>query len=106
MTKLNKWVAAAVAGMFLASPAVALGADKKKEAKPYPLDTCIVSDEKLDSMGEPYVFTEKGQEVKLCCKSCLKDFKKDKQKFLTKIDSANAKKKPGKDKPGKEKKES
>jgi hypothetical protein len=29
----------------------------KKETKPYPLQTCVVSDEKLGSMGTPYVFT-------------------------------------------------
>ena len=46
------------------------------QVKPYPLDTCIVSDEKLGSMGKPVVFAHEGQEIKLCCKSC-------KPKFLT-----------------------
>jgi Archaeal TRASH domain len=67
-------------------------ADKKEKAKAYPLETCIVSDEKLDSMGEPYVFTHEGQEVKLCCKSCLKDFKKDSAKYLKKLEKADKKK--------------
>lgn len=62
--------------------------DKKDAAKPYPLEKCIVSDEKLGEMGKPYVFTHEGQEIKLCCKSCLKDFKKDPAKYLKKLESA------------------
>ena len=49
----------------------------KGAAKPYALKTCVVSDEKFGGdMGDPYVFTYEGREVKLCCKSCLKDFNK------------------------------
>jgi hypothetical protein len=63
----------------------------KKETKPYPLQTCVVSDEKLGSMGKPYAFTNDNQEVKLCCKGCLKDFKKDTAKYTKKIDEAQKK---------------
>jgi YHS domain-containing protein len=64
--------------------------DKKAEkAKPYPLKTCVVSDEKLGGEhGEPYVFTHEGQELKLCCKPCLKDFKKDPAKYMKKVADA------------------
>jgi hypothetical protein len=55
-----------------------------KKVKPYQHKTCVVSDEALGEMGEPYVFVSEGQEVKLCCKSCLKDFEKDKKNFLKK----------------------
>lgn len=58
---------------------------KKKEVKPYPLDTCIVSDEKLGEMGKPVVFVYEGQEIKLCCKGCRKDFDKDPPKYLKKL---------------------
>lgn len=54
-------------------------------AKPYPLDTCVVSGEKLGSMGDPVVFTHAGQEIKLCCKSCREDFDKEPAKFLAKL---------------------
>ena len=71
-----------------------LAAEQKSEkAKPYPLETCVVSGEKLDSMGKPYVFTHDGQEIKMCCKSCLKDFKKDSAKYMKKIDDAQKGKK-------------
>jgi hypothetical protein len=63
-------------------------ADAKPDAKakPYPLKTCIVSDEKLGGdMGDPYVFTRDGQEIKLCCESCKKDFDKAPAKYLKKL---------------------
>ena len=76
---------------LLAVPLVAFADDKKETAKPYPLDKCIVSDEKLGEMGKPYVFTHEGREIQLCCKSCLKDFKKDPAKYVKKIEEAEKK---------------
>lgn len=58
----------------------------KPAVKPYTLTTCIVSDEKLGEMGKPVVFEYKGQEIKLCCKACGKDFDKDPAKFLKKLE--------------------
>ncbi len=60
---------------------------KKAEKKPYPL-TCVVSDEKLGSMGKTFVHEHEGREVQFCCKSCLKDFKKEPAKYLKKLDEA------------------
>ncbi|MCW5555511.1 MAG: hypothetical protein KIS67_25530 [Verrucomicrobiae bacterium] len=51
---------------------------------PYPLDKCIVSDEGFNH-GDPYVFVHEGQEIKLCCKSCLPDFEKEPAKFMAKL---------------------
>lgn len=53
--------------------------------KPYPLTTCVVSGEKLGSMGDPVVFVHSGQEIKLCCKNCRADFDKDPGKFMAKL---------------------
>jgi hypothetical protein len=55
------------------------------DAKPYTLKTCIVSDEDLGSMGDPVVKVVNGQEVKFCCKSCVGDFDKNPQKYLSKL---------------------
>jgi hypothetical protein len=60
--------------------------EKKEEVKPYKPDTCIVSDEKLGEMGKPVVFIHEGQEIKLCCKNCRKDFDKDPAKYLKKLE--------------------
>lgn len=60
------------------------------KAKPDKLTTCPVSGDKLGEMGKPYVFVYKGQEVKLCCPNCKKDFDKDPAKYLKKIQDAAA----------------
>ena len=88
MKKLKKLTAITLAVSCLAAPLVGLAAEK---AKAYPLDKCVVSDEKLGEMGKPYVFKHEGREVQLCCKSCLKDFKKEPAKYLKKIEEAEAK---------------
>jgi YHS domain-containing protein len=95
-------IALALVALFTASPLVAFAAEKNKDkekdkAKPYTLEKCIVSDEKLGEMGDPFVFTYKGQEMKLCCKSCKKDFDKDPAKFVAKLEKA-AKEKDAKNK--------
>ena len=85
--------AAALAATFLVAPFASLAADEKSDAKakPYPLKTCVVSGEKLGDMGKPYTFTHEGREIQLCCKDCLKDFKKDPAKFVKKLEAAEAK---------------
>jgi len=73
----------------LAIAALAISAvnaeDKKTDKK---AELCPVSGEKLGEMGKPYVFTYEGKEVKLCCKSCEKDFKKEPAKYLKKMEAA------------------
>jgi YHS domain-containing protein len=61
------------------------GADGKAAGKPYPLEVCIVSGEKLGSMGKPHVIVHEGQEIKFCCSGCEPDFKKEPAKFLAKL---------------------
>jgi YHS domain-containing protein len=90
-----------MAGMILAAvfavlPTVGRADDSSAagstEAKPKPdmLTTCPVSGDKLGEMGKPYVFVYQGQEVKLCCPNCKKDFDKDPAKYLKKIEDAAA----------------
>lgn len=73
----------------------AAGAEQKSQKPaPYPLAACVVTDEKFGGdMGEPYVFTHQSQEVKLCCKSCLKEFNKDTAKYMKKIAAGTKKQK-------------
>ena len=94
-TKTNKLAAIAALSLLLAAPLAGFAADDKKaeKPKPYPLKTCITDDEKLGSMGAPYVFTHEGREIKLCCKGCLDDFKKDSAKYIKKLEVAEKKEK-------------
>src|SRR5271166_4872298 len=84
----------------LAAPVCRAADSAAPKPKPYTLDTCVVSGEKLGGdMGDPYVFIYKdpkvkddpGHEIKFCCKSCLKDFNKDSAGYIKKLDAAEAK---------------
>jgi len=67
-------------------------ADTNTNGVPDLLKTCPVSGDKLNGdMGAPYVFSYQGQEVKLCCKSCKKDFDKEPAKYLKLIRAADKK---------------
>jgi hypothetical protein len=91
---IKKLTVSLLTAAFLAGPLTLLaGETNKPKAKPYPLDTCAVSGEKLGGMGDPYVFVHEGQEIKLCCKGCLKDFKKEPAKYLKKVAEAEKNKK-------------
>jgi hypothetical protein len=92
MKMIKPLTAAVLITAVLTGPLTAFSADNaEKKVKPYPLDKCVVSDEKLGEHGKPYVFTSDNQEVKLCCKDCLSDFKKDKAKYMKKIAQAEKK---------------
>lgn len=58
------------------------------DAPVYPLKTCVVSGEKLGTMGKPAVLNYEGREVQFCCKACIKDFNKDPKKFIALLDAA------------------
>ena len=98
MKLLSKLTAALLTATFLAAPLASFAedaakdkTDKKTEKSKYPLKTCVVSDEKLGDMGDPYVFTYEGKELQLCCKSCKKDFDKNPKKFVKKLTDAEKK---------------
>lgn len=61
--------------------------------KPDLLKICPVSGDKLGEMGKPFVFVYKGQEVKLCCPECKKDFDKNPNKYMKLIRAADKQKK-------------
>ncbi|MBL9152203.1 MAG: hypothetical protein JNK37_06955 [Verrucomicrobiales bacterium] len=53
--------------------------------KPYPLKTCLVTGNKLGSMGTPISRAHGDQEVKFCCKPCVGKFLKDPARYLAKL---------------------
>lgn len=72
----------------------AFAAPTTQPTKPYPLKTCIVSDEELGDMGEPIVTNHEGQEIKFCCGACVKKFDKDPAKYLKKLQAGTPTTKP------------
>lgn len=94
MTMKNRLASIFTVSALLSLPLLGACADKKSEsAKPYPFDKCLVSGEKIGASKDmkPHVFVVDGQEVKLCCKPCLKDFNKDKAKHMATIAEAQKK---------------
>ncbi len=69
-----------IALLFLTFAAAATAADK-----PYPLKTCLVSGNALGSMGKVVVKSYQGQEIKFCCKPCVKKFDANPAKYLAKM---------------------
>ncbi len=67
------------------------GSPAKAAVKPYPLKYCLVSGDKIGEMGKPVTTNYMGQEIKFCCKDCVKDFQKDPAKFLKKLAEAEKK---------------
>lgn len=53
--------------------------------KPYLSPTCIVGGNKLGSMGTPVRLVHEGQEIKFCCKPCVKKFTANPGKYLAKL---------------------
>lgn len=54
---------------------------KSTAPRPYPLKTCLVSGEDLDSMDERVSTVYQGQVFEFCCKPCLKKFNKEPAKY-------------------------
>ena len=60
----------------------------EQQKKDYPLTECAVSGEKLGSMGDPIEMVHGTRLVRLCCKGCLRAFKKDPAKHMAAVDKA------------------
>jgi hypothetical protein len=54
----------------------------------YPLDTCVVSGEKLGGMGDPVNFVDGTRLVRFCCDGCVAGYKKDPAAYMAKVDAA------------------
>ena len=73
-----------------------------KGAEAYPIDFCVVSGEKLGSMGEPVVYNYNGRTVKFCCGGCIEKFESAPAMYIAKLDSAAAGLNPSKEEGGME----
>ena len=55
------------------------------DVKPYPLKNCLVSGNELGSMGKPITKVYGSQEIKFCCKPCIKKFDANPAKYMAKL---------------------
>ena len=86
------WILASCAGVRMpkidAMPPAQGKSAQPAKPKPYPLRTCLVSGEDLDEMDERVSTVYKGQTYEFCCKPCLVKFKKDTEKYASKLGAA------------------
>ncbi|MBD3237160.1 MAG: hypothetical protein GF330_10675 [Candidatus Eisenbacteria bacterium] len=54
----------------------------------YPIDTCIVSGQKLGSMGPPVNLLYRNRLVRLCCEGCRNAFEAEPAGFIAKLNAA------------------
>lgn len=85
--KITLLLSLAILGLASCGKQASEDAEEAAQVKPYILDVCLVSGEKLGSMGEPTSLVHEGQEIKFCCDSCEPKFKKDPAKYLSKLES-------------------
>jgi YHS domain-containing protein len=98
MTKAHLQLALAVfAGLLLlassaqAKPHPEIKHDPEKAAPvgmAYPLDYCIVTGEKLGSMGDVVFYQHEGREIRFCCAACIETFEAKAADYIAKIDAA------------------
>lgn len=79
-TKLTTLLTTTLLGLALASCSTSAGG-----ARPYPFDVCIVSGNKLGSMGTPVTKIHEGRQVKFCCEPCVEEFDANPAKFMAKL---------------------
>jgi nitrous oxide reductase accessory protein NosL len=91
MKALRLMIPTVLAGVLLA---LVLASCSKEEsvanAKPYPLETCLVCDMKLSMMGKPLTFAYQGQQIQVCDVSEKEAFEKDPAKYIKKLAEAEA----------------
>lgn len=85
--RIESILALACIGLFL-GPARAAESAKPVEGDPYLLDYCVVSGQKLGSMGEPVVYDHEVREVRFCCDGCLPKFKESPTTYTKRMDEA------------------
>jgi hypothetical protein len=72
----------------LATLALTSASQAADSVKPYALDHCVYSGDKLGTMGKPVSEVYEGQEMKFCCADCKKAFDKDPAAGLKKYQAA------------------
>jgi len=60
----------------------------KQQLPHYPLATCVITGEKLGSMGQPVDYVHKNRLVRFCCQGCVAQFQKAPLKHIAALNKA------------------
>ncbi len=82
-TKLPLLIAAC--GLLVSSCAATGNSTASGGTRPYPKTTCIVTGNDLGSMGPVTTTVYQGQEIKFCCKPCVKKFDANPAKYMANL---------------------
>ena len=85
--KTTSLLSIGIASLAMLLSSCATSGSGSASVKPYPKDICVVTGNKLGSMGDPVREVYQGQEMKFCCKACIAKFHKDPAKHLAKLGS-------------------
>ncbi len=88
------FLTAAIGFCILAVSVEVTSKDLKKNegpVQPYPLSICLVTDSDLGSMGSPITKVYNGQQIKFCCKPCVREFEKNPAVYLKKLSELSKK---------------
>jgi YHS domain-containing protein len=76
----------ALSALLFAMPVIAEEEAAEAASAAYPIDFCVVSGEKLGSMGDPVKYDHEGREIQFCCAHCVSSFEKEPAKYLAVLD--------------------
>ncbi len=78
---------AVIIAVILAATAVGARAEEggigPGAPKPYPLENCVVSNDKIDPQVPPLIYN--GQEYRFCCRGCIKKFNREPDKYAARL---------------------
>jgi hypothetical protein len=88
-TPLRHLIPPALSALLIAAILLATAARGRAEdavpgaVKPYPLENCVVSNDKIDPQVPPLVYN--GQEYRFCCRGCIKKFNREPEKYAARL---------------------
>ncbi len=90
---MKKWITTTMvaAALILAIGCCPAMSQDAAEVEAYPIDFCVVSGQKLGSMGTPVDYMHEGRLVRFCCGGCIAAFQADPEKYLAVLDEHQAK---------------
>ena len=84
-TLLVGGLAALLLGGFASCVSTDSGSTASRGVTPYTSDMCVITDNKLGSMGDPVTIVHEGRELKFCCQPCVAKFHANPEKYLSKL---------------------
>ncbi len=80
------WKVMTVSALLVLAVGFSARGQTAAEIEAYPIDFCIVTGQKLGSMGPIVDHMHEGRLVRFCCTGCLAAFRRDPARYLAELD--------------------